>query len=67
MDNRNRFIKLLTISVDKQDLLLHGFSVPTEQATCSWKKKRRKERIPKYGGRKNAGEEEDESGFAHKV
>lgn len=45
MDNRNRFIKLLTISVDKQDLLLYGFSVPTEQATCSWKKKRSKQRL----------------------
>ena len=32
MDNRNRFIKLLTISVDKQDLFLYGFSVPTGQA-----------------------------------
>lgn len=45
MDTRNRFIKLLTISVDKQDLLLYGFSVPTEQASCSWKKKQDKRKL----------------------
>lgn len=45
MNNRNRFIKLLTISVDEQDLLLYGFSVPTEQATRPWKKKRNKRKL----------------------
>lgn len=45
MDTRNRFIKLLTISVDKQDLLLYGFSVPTEQAPRFWKKKRDKRKL----------------------
>lgn len=45
MDTRNRFIKLLTISVDKQDLLLFGFSVPTGQASRSWKKKQDKRKL----------------------
>lgn len=45
MDTHNRFIKLLTISVDKQDLLLYGFSVPTRQASRSWKKKRDKRKL----------------------
>ncbi|MDE7354084.1 MAG: hypothetical protein K2O06_13720 [Acetatifactor sp.] len=45
MNNRNRFIKLLTISVDKQDLLLYGFSVPTEQAPRPWKKRRDKRKL----------------------
>lgn len=44
MKNCNRFIKLLTISVDKQDLLLYGFSVPTEQDPRSWQKKRQGKR-----------------------
>jgi len=45
MNNRNRFIKLLTISVNEQDLLLYGFSVPTEQAPRPWKKKRDKRKL----------------------
>lgn len=45
MNNHNRFIKLLTISVDKQDLLLYGFSVPTEQAPRPWKKKLDKRKL----------------------
>lgn len=45
MNNRNRFVKLLTISVDKQDLLLYGFSVPTEQAPRPWKKKKDKRKL----------------------
>lgn len=45
MDTRNRFIKLLTISVDKQNLLLYGFSVPTEQAPRPWKKKKDKRKL----------------------
>lgn len=45
MDTHNRFIKLLTICVDKQDLLLYGFSAPTRQASRSWQKKRDKRKL----------------------
>lgn len=45
MNTCNRFIKLLTISVDKQDFLLYGFSVPTEQPPYPWKKKRDKRKL----------------------
>lgn len=45
MVTRNRFIKLLTISVGEQDLLLYGFSVSTEQAPHPWKKKRDKRKL----------------------
>lgn len=45
MDTRNRFIKLLTISADEQDLLLYGFSVPTEQAPRPWRKKKDKRKL----------------------
>ena len=45
MNTRNRFIKLLTISADEQDLLLYGFSVPTEQAPRPWKKKKDKRKL----------------------
>lgn len=45
MNNCNRFIKLLTISVAGQDLLLYGFSVPTRQDPRPWKKKRDKRKL----------------------
>lgn len=45
MNNRNRFIKLLTISANKQELLLYGFSVFTEQLPRPWKKKQGKRKL----------------------
>lgn len=45
MNNCNRFIKLLTISANRQELLLYGFSVPTEQDLRPWKKKRDKRKL----------------------
>lgn len=42
MDTNNRFIKLLTITIDKKELLLYGFSACTKQETHPWKKKKNK-------------------------
>lgn len=39
MDTNNRFIKLLTITIDKKELLLYGFSACTNQEPRPWKKK----------------------------
>lgn len=45
----NRFVKLLTISIDKRELLLYGFSVSTEQEIRPWKKKKNKSNKLKLG------------------
>ncbi len=41
----NRFIKLLTLSVDKNEFLLYGFSSPTKQEIRSWRKKETKNKL----------------------
>lgn len=48
MDTDNRFIKLLTISINKKELLLYGFSVPTKQEIHPWKKKKNKNNKLKF-------------------
>ncbi|MDE7398937.1 MAG: hypothetical protein K2N06_05350 [Oscillospiraceae bacterium] len=45
MDANNRFIKLLTISIGKQELILYGFSASTKQEPHPWKKKKNKLRF----------------------
>lgn len=49
MGTDNRFIKLLTISIDKRELLLYGFSVSTKQEIRPWKKKKNKSNKLKLG------------------
>lgn len=41
----NRFIKLLTFSADKNEVLLYGFSVSTKQDSYPWRKKKTKNKL----------------------